>query len=186
MQKIGIPVLNGLGALSNLLQTQNLLWEGLDSGTEASEWGVGKWSPWRCWSAQLLEEREDHYFWHSVCDTDAKSYGNCNLKKVLEGAARRKKVQGGVSQVASRLIGWEIHSGFRRIPQLFRFQTFFLPEFWFGFCFSDRKTCSCQFETHSQCLKILSHHQLFQILVPEKVPAIYYFACHNYIYSFSK
>jgi hypothetical protein len=26
-----------------------------------------------------------------VCDTDAKSYGNCNLKKVLEGAACRKK-----------------------------------------------------------------------------------------------
>jgi hypothetical protein len=26
-----------------------------------------------------------------VCDTDAKSYGNCNSKKVLEGAACRKK-----------------------------------------------------------------------------------------------
>ncbi len=26
-----------------------------------------------------------------VCDTDAKSYGNCESKKVLEGAARRKK-----------------------------------------------------------------------------------------------
>ncbi len=26
-----------------------------------------------------------------VCDTDAKSYGNCNLKKVLEGTACRKK-----------------------------------------------------------------------------------------------
>ncbi len=26
-----------------------------------------------------------------VCDTDAKSYGNCKSKKVLEGAARRKK-----------------------------------------------------------------------------------------------
>ena len=49
------------------------------------------------------EAREDlgaHGFWKrgrttifdvQVCDTDAKSYGNCNLKKVLEGAARRKK-----------------------------------------------------------------------------------------------
>jgi hypothetical protein len=26
-----------------------------------------------------------------VCDTDAKNYGNCDSKKVLEGAARRKK-----------------------------------------------------------------------------------------------
>ncbi len=26
-----------------------------------------------------------------VCDTDTKSYGNCNSKKVLEGAACRKK-----------------------------------------------------------------------------------------------
>jgi hypothetical protein len=26
-----------------------------------------------------------------VCDTDAKSYGNCESKKVLEGAACRKK-----------------------------------------------------------------------------------------------
>jgi hypothetical protein len=26
-----------------------------------------------------------------VCDTDTKSYGNCDLKKVLEGAACRKK-----------------------------------------------------------------------------------------------
>ncbi len=26
-----------------------------------------------------------------VCNTDTKSYGNCESKKVLEGAARRKK-----------------------------------------------------------------------------------------------
>ncbi len=41
-----------------------------------------------------------HCFWKrgrttifdvQVCDTDAKSYGNRNSKKVLEGAARRKK-----------------------------------------------------------------------------------------------
>jgi hypothetical protein len=41
-----------------------------------------------------------HSFWKrgrttifdvQVCDTDAKSYGNCNSKKVLEGASHRKK-----------------------------------------------------------------------------------------------
>ncbi len=42
----------------------------------------------------------EHDFWKrgritifdvQVCDTDAKSYGNCNSKKVLEGATCRKK-----------------------------------------------------------------------------------------------
>jgi hypothetical protein len=45
MQRNGNPVLDGLDALLNLLRTQNPLWEGLDSGTEANKQGVGRQSP---------------------------------------------------------------------------------------------------------------------------------------------
>ncbi len=38
-----------------------------------------------------MEERENQIFDLQVCDIDTKSYGNCNLKKILEGATCRKK-----------------------------------------------------------------------------------------------
>jgi hypothetical protein len=47
--------------------------------------------------------------------------------------------------VGLRLLGWEIHSEFRGIPRLFRFRTFWTPEFSSEFYLSDRKMCSRQF-----------------------------------------
>jgi hypothetical protein len=54
----------------------------------------------RCWAMKPVETLERTAFGREggplffdvqVCDTDAKSYGNRDSKKVLEGAARRKK-----------------------------------------------------------------------------------------------
>ncbi len=50
----------------------------------------------RCWAMKPMETLEGTafgsiFFDVQVCDTDAKSYGNCRSKKVLERAARRKK-----------------------------------------------------------------------------------------------
>ena len=42
-------------------------------------------------------------------------------------------------------LGWEIRSEFHRIPQFFRFRTFWTPEFSSEFYFSDSKMCSRQF-----------------------------------------
>jgi hypothetical protein len=44
-------------------------------------------------------------------------------------------------------LGWEIRSEFRGIPQLFRFWTFWTPEFSSEFYFFNRKMCSRQFWT---------------------------------------
>ncbi len=43
------------------------------------------------------------------------------------------------------VLGWEIRLQFRGIPQLFRFRTFWTPDFSSEFYFSDRKMCSRQF-----------------------------------------
>ncbi len=54
----------------------------------------------KCWAMKPVGMLERTAFWKQgriaifdvqVCDTDAKSYGNRESKKVLEGAARRKK-----------------------------------------------------------------------------------------------
>ncbi len=68
-------------------------------------------------------------------------------------------------------LGWEICSEFRIIPQLFRFRTFWTPEF--SLKFSDRKMCSGKFRTHSHWFGILSRHQFFQFYESENVPAIF-------------
>jgi hypothetical protein len=47
------------------------------------------------------------------------------------------------------------------------------PEFSSEFHFSDPKTCSCQFGTHSCQFGILSYHWLFQLHASENIPAIF-------------
>ncbi len=69
-------------------------------------------------------------------------------------------------------LGWEIRSEFRGIPQLFRFWTFWTPEFSSEFYFSDRKMYSRQFWTRFFRFGILSRHQLFRFHESENVPAI--------------
>ncbi len=69
-------------------------------------------------------------------------------------------------------LGWEIHSEFRWIPQLFQFWTFWTLEFPSEFYFSDCKMCSLQFWTYFFRFRILSRHWLFQFHELENVPAI--------------
>jgi hypothetical protein len=91
MQRIFTPVLDGLDALLNLLRTKNLYGRDLTAAQRPANEVLGD------------EARGDvgvHVFWKrgrttifdiQVCDTDTKSYGNRDAKKVLEGAARKKK-----------------------------------------------------------------------------------------------
>ncbi len=69
-------------------------------------------------------------------------------------------------------LGWKIHLGFRRIPQLFWFWTFWTPEFSSEFYFSDCKMCSRQFWTHFFWFGILSCHWLFRFHELENIHAI--------------
>ncbi len=69
-------------------------------------------------------------------------------------------------------LGWDLHSEFRGIPQLFQFWTFWTPKFSSEFYFSDCKMCSRQFWTRFFRFGILSHHRLFRFDESKDVPAI--------------
>ncbi len=91
-----------------------------------------------------------------------------------------------VPSAAQSPLGWEIHSEFRRIPQLIRFQTFWTPKLSSEFYFTDRKMCSRQFWTRFFRFGILSRHRFFRFHESENVPAIFVSGIilrQTYIYS---
>jgi hypothetical protein len=67
-------------------------------------------------------------------------WGSFRMAKLLEEYPRLK-----FYQHPHVSLGWKIRLEFRGIPQLFRFWTFWTPEFSSEFYFSDRKMCSRQF-----------------------------------------
>ncbi len=77
-------------------------------------------------------------------DADGKADNNAATKTMRHLA--RTCLQGiTLFSTAAWQLGWETHSEFCGIPQLFQFWTFQTPEFLSEFYLSDRKICSRQF-----------------------------------------
>jgi hypothetical protein len=79
----------------------------------------------------IIQQEKDRSFWWRLNYAIGNSRGGACFKVQVE------QVEG--------TLGWEIQSEFCGIPRLFRFWTFWTPEFSSEFYFSHRKMCSRQF-----------------------------------------
>ncbi len=104
-----------------------------------------------------------------------------NEKQLLFSTEKQASTLPNVTRVISpswynltRILGWEIHSEFCVILQLFQFWTFWTPEFSLEFYFSNRKMFSHQFWTRFLWFGILSCHWFFRFHESKNVPAFFF------------
>ncbi len=95
-------------------------------------------------TAETIEiQSEDDFFGMDWYDP------TCYASEILNAKYQKVLVDDVIDKLdhlnTQQKLGWEIHSEFCRIPQLFKFWTFWTPEFSSEFYFSDPKMCSRQF-----------------------------------------